>query len=254
MLEEIAILTLFHFFLIFCRLGAAFMLFPGFGEVYVTARARLITALSISSLMTPILAPLLPAEVPSDSTIMILMIFSEILVGLFIGFITRMIQAVLHIAGMIIAFQSGLASAMLFDSTQGSQGSIFGSFMTVVGLTLIFVTDLHHLMIAGISESYNMFGAAIMPPVEDFAGFAVQTLSKGFVVAFQISSPLIIVGLLIYLSSGIMGRLMPQMQAFFVIMPLQIYISFAILAIILSAGMMRYLEFFKETLEYLFTG
>jgi len=251
MLEQITVLAIFHYFLIFCRVGAALMTLPGFGEIYVTPRSRLVLALVISFLMMPVIKPMLP-PIPSGGLGLFLAITPEILIGLFIGGIGRMLQAILHIAGMIIAFQSSLAAAILFDATQGSQGSVIGNFMTIVGLTLLFAMDLHHVMLAGVAESYHVFEAAKFPITSDFAQLAAKTLSEGFLVALKISAPIIIVGLSAYLGAGIMSRLMPTMQVFFVMIPLQIYVGFIIVSFTLSAGMMWYLNHFKETMSLFF--
>ncbi len=252
MLEEITTLAIYHFFLIFCRLGSAFMFMPGFGEVYVNPRSRLVMALAITLVMFPMLTPSFPQELPLGILPFFLAILSEIIIGLFIGAIGRSIQAVLHIAGMIIAFQSSLSSALLFDPTQGSQGSVIGNFITLVGLTMLFASDLHHIIIIGIMDSYTLFEVTKLPFMGDFAEMISKTLSNGFIVAVKISSPLIIIGLLLYLALGIMGRLMPNMQVFFVIVPLQVYISFIMLALTLSAGIMWYLNYFKDTMSILF--
>ena len=248
MFEQITTLAIFHFFVIFSRIGTALMVFPGFGEIYVSARARLVTALMISFVMVPVLEPTLPA-LPGGVLPMFLVILPEIMVGLFIGGITRMLQAILHIAGMIVAFQSSLASALLFDANQGSQGSGIGNFMTLIGLTLLFVTDLHHLMLIAVADSYVLFPSGGFPPVSDMAEMASRTLSGGFLVAVKMSAPLIVTGLLLYLGAGILGRLMPNMQVFFVLIPLQAYVSFIILGLMLSAGMMWYIEHFEEVIQ-----
>lgn len=249
--ETITTLSIFHFFLIFSRIGAAMMIFPGIGEVYVTPYARLIFSLALAFILTPILGTHFP-PVPSDPITMSVMVFSEIFIGIFIGAMARMLQAILHIAGMIMAFQSSLASALLFDATQGSQGSVVGNLMTIIGITMIFATNLDHLMIQGVSESYNVFAVGTMPPVNNFAEFSSNTISNGFMVAVKISSPLIIVGLLIYLGAGIMSRLMPNMQVFFVMIPLQIYVSFVILSVTMIAGISLYLSHFKEVMSQIF--
>jgi len=251
MLEPITTLMLFHYGLVFCRVGAAVMLFPGIGEIYVSPRVRLTLAFFVTIILTPILQANLPA--PGNGIVnTTLIILSEIVIGLYIGMLTRMIQAVLHVAGMIIAFQSSLASALLFDANQGSQGSVVGNFMTVVGVTLLFTTELHHMLLQGAAQSYQVFPVAQGLPFGDAAHYGTQVLSGGFKIAFRIASPLIVVGLLIYLAAGIMGRLMPSMQVFFVLVPLQLYVGFLLLMLSLSAAMTWYLEFFRQTMAILF--
>lgn len=248
MLEQYTNLEIFHFFLVFCRVGTAMMLLPGFGEVYVSPQIKLSAALAVSFVMTFVLGPTLP-PLPADSLALFLLVVSEIIIGGFIGSIARMIQGSLHVAGMIFAFQSSLASALLFDANQGSQGSVLGNFMTILGLTLVFATDLHHLFFAGISDSYILFKAGEFPPVTDLLTMAVKVVSAGFSVAVKISAPLIVIGTCLYLAAGLMSRLMPSMQVFFIIVPLQLYVSFAVILVALSGGMLAYLHFFEDTMR-----
>jgi flagellar biosynthetic protein FliR len=241
----------FHYFLVFCRVGSALMLLPGFGEFYVPARIRLLFALAVSLILLPVVEPLLP-KAPPQAMAAFVVISGEVVAGLFIGALARILQSILHIAGMIIAFQSSLASAILFDASQGSQGSVVGSFMTIFGITLLFVTNLHHVLLEGLVASYQLFGPETFPPVDDFAKSAVVLMSESFLVALKISSPLVVVGLLVYLGSGMMSRLMPNMQVFFVIIPLQVLVSFYVLMISLSATMLWYLQHFESSFRDLF--
>ncbi len=248
MLEDLATTTIFHMILMSSRIGAALMTLTGFGETYIPTRVRLLLSFMLAFLLLPVLEPTLP-PVPQGLPQTFLLVASEIVIGLLIGGIARILQGILHIAGMIIAFQSSLASALLFDANQGSQGSVFGNFFTITGLTLIFVTDLHHLLLEAIAHSYVVFPAATMPPLHDFANLATATLSDGFRVAFMLSAPMIIVGTLLYLGAGLLGRLMPNMQVFFVLIPVQIYVSFFILVLTFSAAMMWYVRHYAEVMD-----
>jgi flagellar biosynthetic protein FliR len=251
MLEDLTALTVFHFFLLFCRLASAVMILPGIGEFTILPRARLMVGLSLSLAFFPMLLEKLPA-IPADFLSTFLLIVGEIIIGLFIGGLARIIHSVLHIGGMIIAFQSSLASALLFDATQGSQGSVFGNFLNILGLTLLLSTNLHYIMIQGLVESYTLFTPGMAPPVADFAAAAPRMLAQSFVVAVKIASPMIVVGLLLYLSAGMMSRLMPNMQVFFIMIPLQIVASFYVLSLTLSATMVWYLRHFEESFSELF--
>jgi flagellar biosynthesis protein FliR len=251
MLAEFAAGTVFHFFLVFCRVGSLFMLMPGIGEIYVPPRIRLTFALAVTFIMMPAMEMKLPPQ-SADAIHTTVLILGEIITGIFIGMLARIIQSTLHIAGMIIAFQSSLASAILFDITQGSQGSVVGTFMTLIGITIFFTSNMHHVMLMGLFNSYNVFAPGQFPPIGDMAEVAPTMLSDSFRVAIGISAPLIVIGVLLYLSAGLMSRLMPQMQVFFVLVPLQVMGSFYILMLTLSAGMIWYLEHFEAALNELF--
>ncbi|NDF11792.1 MAG: flagellar biosynthetic protein FliR [Proteobacteria bacterium] len=251
MLAQFAASTVFDFFLIFCRVGSLFMLMPGIGEIYVPPRIRLTFALSVTLILMPVIGTKLPAP-GADVIHTTVLVLGEVTVGIFIGMLARIIQSTLHIAGMIIAFQSSLASAILFDITQGSQGSVVGTFMTLLGITVFFTSNLHHVMLMGLFNSYDVFAPGKFPPIGDMAEMAPTMLSDSFRIAIGISAPLIVVGVLLYLSAGLMSRLMPQMQVFFILVPIQVLGSFYILMLTLSAGMVWYLEHFEGALNELF--
>jgi flagellar biosynthetic protein FliR len=92
LLEQFLPANLFAALLIFARIGSAMMLLPGFGEIYVPQRYRLLLAMILSVLMLPILAPLLPA-LPSSPSELLLLLGAEVAVGLFIGTLTRFVLA-----------------------------------------------------------------------------------------------------------------------------------------------------------------
>ena len=61
------------------------------------------------------------------------------------------------VAGSVIAQQLGLGFVTAVDPTQGQQGLLIGNFLTILGLTLLFATDSHHLVIAALNDSYRIF-------------------------------------------------------------------------------------------------
>lgn len=249
--ETFAVESIYMYMLVFCRVGTTLMLMSGFGEVHVNGRARMLLGIAMAFVIAPVVSTSLPS-VPGSVAGLFVIIALEITVGAFFGFITRMIQASLHVGGMVIAFQSGLASAVLFDPSQGSQGSVFGNFLSLLGTTLFFVASLHHLMIYGLVQSYMVIIPGEGIPLQDSAVMIARTMADMFKVGLAVGSPMIIVGLIMYLAAGIMARLMPNMQVFFVLIPAQILVGFILLATTVSAMMLWYLRFYEETMRYLF--
>lgn len=247
MLEQFLVTELFAFLLVFARMGSTMMLLPGIGEAYVSPRTRLFLALMISLVITPLAQPQMP-PIPGSPLGLTVLLAAEITVGIFLGLLSRMLISTMHTAGMIIAFQSGLAAAMMFDINAGTQGSPFGNLLSLGAVMLIFALNLHHVMIIGVADSYTLFAPGTFPPMGDFAQMAAQIISSVFLIALTFASPHIVVGLLVYLSGGIMSRLMPAMQVFFVIMPAQILASVFILMVTVSSGMLMYMTFFENML------
>jgi len=154
----------------------------------------------------------------------------------------------LQVGGTIIAFNAGLASAQLFDPSAGQQGAITGAFLATLGITLLFVTNMHHVMLMALVDSYALFVPGAGFPVGDFSEMATRVVSDSFRLGLQIALPVLVVGVLIYLSMGLMARLMPQMQVFFIALPLQILVGFSVLAVTLGVIMMVFIDHFETVM------
>lgn len=252
MLSQLVNLNLFAFLLIFARVGTALSLMPGFSSQQIFLRARVAFALAIALLMTPTLLPILPTE-PASVSILFLLLASEILIGAFLGLVPRIMFGALQTAGTMISMVSSMANMFAMDPISEQQSSVFSSFLGTLAITLVFVTDTHHLMLAAISESYVVFDPAQGPIVGDMADYMAHRVADSFRIGIQISSPLIVSGMAYYLGLGIMGRLMPQLPVFFFGMPIQISMQIYLLMISLPAMMMVFMSFFTDAL-YNFTA
>lgn len=237
--------TVFAAALIFARLGAILMLLPGFGEPGIPPRIRLAFALAFALAIGPVIAPRLP-EMPAEPAAMAGMIAIEAVIGLMIGAAARLFLAAAAIAGQIIGYQTGLAMAQAFDPAAGQTGALPGVFLNLLFIVLLFATNLHHLLLQAAAGSYQVMPAGQVPILEDAAEWALTIFVDTFVIGVQIAAPLIVFGLIFYLGLGVLSRLMPQAQIFFIAMPLNILIGFAILAISLGAIALVWLERFER--------
>ncbi len=248
MLERLLEQDVYLFFAVFARMGSAIMVLPGFGELTIPVRVRLSLALTLSFILFPLVVDLIP-EIPSNPFGLAAFMGGEVLIGIVIGAIARLLVSTLQVAGTIIAFNSGLGSAQLFDPTVGQQGAITGAFLATVGVTLLFVTNMHHLMLLALVDSYQLFVPGASFPIGDIADVAAQVVSRSFRIGLQIAMPIVVVGVLVYVSMGLMARLMPQMQVFFIALPLQMLISFVILALTIGASMLVFLDYFESSIR-----
>ncbi len=253
MLEEFLSFNLFALFLVFARIGAAMMLLPGFGEVYVPPQVRLLLAILISILMTPIVAAGLPA-LPASPWQLFFLLASEVVIGAFFGTVGRILLSSLFVAGMVISYQIGLANAFVNDLTAAQQGSIVGNFLTVTGLLLLFVTNVHHLMLASVIESYDVFVVGAPLPLGDFAEAMTMVVGKSFVIAAQIAAPFFVLGMVFYLGLGLLSRLMPQVQVFFIVIPVQIALGLLVMALTGIAMLSWFLREFQSDFASVFVG
>jgi len=248
-LQEFLTSGIFSFMLIFTRLGTAFMLFPGFGDSFVQTRVRLLMVLAMTFVLAPVVMQYMPATIPPFSLLLTLFLM-EFVIGVFIGTIVRIFMAALDVAGMLIASTSGLANAQVFNPALASQGSITGAFLSMVGLLLLFVTNLHHMLIYGLVESYTVFPVGELPATGSLAELVSRAVASSFLIGFQISVPFIVVAMLLYIGMGVLSRLMPQVQVFILALPVQIMLSFLTLAIVLSAAMLYWMTEFESAMQF----
>ena len=131
---------LFAWLLVFTRVGSAFMVMPLFGDQFVPVRVRLLLALVISVIVTPALEDRVPPE-PVSLMALFLLLGSEVMIGVFIGSLPRLMFSALEVAGMIIAMQTGLSNAFVFNPALASQGSLPGSMLSWLALLLIRIAE-----------------------------------------------------------------------------------------------------------------
>ncbi|MEM7620886.1 MAG: flagellar biosynthetic protein FliR [Pseudomonadota bacterium] len=240
--------TAFVFILLFARIGVIITVLPGVGDRSVPVRMRLVFALALVLVMMPVLQDKLP-PMPTSVSGMVTSLLGELLLGMAIGFSIRILITALIVTGEIIALQTGLAFAQSVDPSQGVQGTLVANFLSLLSVTLIFAADLHHIFIGAIHDSYSLFPVGLAFPGGDFAQLSIRAMGEAFRIAVQLSSPFLVFGLVFYFGVGILSRLIPQVQVFFVIQPATIYLGFIILMLLLSTLMFWYLDYFQNSLK-----
>jgi flagellar biosynthesis protein FliR len=230
------------FLLIFARTGTMLMLLPGLGEQTISARMRLTFALILAAVLLPLHRDAFHIDPASLGPAPVLLV-EEMLIGAMLGVTARLTISALEVAGSVIAQQLGLGFVTAVDPTQGEQGMIVGNFLTLLGVTLFFATDMHHLVIAALNDSYSMFEPGELPTSGDAAALITRMVAGAFRIGVQISAPFIVFGLLFNIGLGVLARLMPQMQVFFVGLPLSILIGLLFLFVLLGAMMSFFLDY-----------
>lgn len=236
--------------LLFARTGAMLMLLPGFGETMVPPRIRLAFALALAVCIAPAAAGRMPE--PADTAFaMAGQVMSEVIIGVLLGGAARMLMSAVATAGQIMGMEIGIAFAQTADPTMNQSGQLLAVFMSLLGVTLIFATDLHHMFLQGVIGSYEIIAPGVPAPIGDAAQLALQTTASSFRVGFQMAMPLIAAGLMFRIGMGVLSRLIPQIQVFFVTLPLQMMGGFVVFALGLSVGMLIWLDSLEQYATWL---
>jgi flagellar biosynthetic protein FliR len=239
------------FMLVFARIGTMVMLLPGLGEMMLPRRVRLTLALVLTAMLLPLHRSAYEIDLRTFAPVLT-MLAQEVFIGVVLGLTARLMISALQVAGFVIAQQLGLGFVTAVDPTQGGQqGVILANFLTILGITMIFAADLHHLVIAALNDSYRLFRPGEIPLLGDVAALTTQTIALAFKIGIQLAAPFLVFGLLFNLGLGVLSRLMPQMQVFFVGLPLSILLGLLILLVVVGSLMTVFLGSLETVLRQL---
>jgi len=216
------------FMLVFARIGAMVMLLPGLGESNIPVRVKLAIALLLTLVILPLHRSAYHIDMQSINPLPVLIVH-EIVIGVVLGATARVTLSALQVAGSVIAQQLGLGFVTAVDPTQGQQGVLVGNFLTMLGVTLLFATDSHHLVIAALSDSYAIFAPGELMSSGDVAALATSAFAAAFKIGMQLSAPFLVFGLVFNIGLGV---------------PLSILAGFLIFAVVLAAMMGTFLDYF----------
>jgi flagellar biosynthetic protein FliR len=233
--------------LVFARVGSMVMLIPGLGDQPAPVQVRLAFALLLALMLAPVAAPNLPTVPPSVGD-MVGYTLREVIIGLMLGAILRVMLAALATAGEIISIQTTLSFAQTANPTMAQQGSAIASFLTLLGVLLIFTTDLHHLFLGAIARSYSLFPFHKAVPVQDAGAMMIKTVSGAFALGVELAAPVLVFSLVFNLATGFIGRAMPQFQIFFAAAPLQVLLGLSVFALSLGVIGMVWVSRYRDVL------
>jgi flagellar biosynthetic protein FliR len=238
------------FMLVLARVSAMVMLLPGLGESNIPARIKIAIAVLLTLIILPLHHSAYQIDLQSMNPLLVMMVH-EIIVGVVLGATARVTLSALQVGGAVIAQQMGLGFVTSVDPTQGQQGVLIGNFLTMLGVTLLFATDSHYLVIAALNDSYAIFSPGDLTPSGDIAALATRAFAAAFKIGIQLSAPFLVFGLVFNIGLGVLARLMPQMQVYFVGVPLSILVGFLIFSLVLVAMMGTFLTYFNGVMQNL---
>ncbi len=221
------------FLILFARVGAVLLVLPVFSEDAIPGKIRLMLALGMSAGLWGLLGSKI-APVALNSPSLPGIIIAEVLTGLAIGMIIKMMFMAAVMAGSIISLQVGLSSALINDPAQGGQAAVLSKFVSVAAAVVCMGMGLHHLWIAAIVHSYTMFPVGGLPPAADFAQLAILTIGKAMSLSISLAAPLLVYGIVFNMALGLSARLAPAIQVFFLMQPLNLLLGLALFASLLG--------------------
>ncbi len=191
---------------------------PLLGNRAAPASVRVALGFVLTVAIAPTLPP--PPQVALLSGDGLLILAQQIVIGLALGFVLRILFAALEFAGQFIGLQMGLSFATLVDPVNGAQTPVIAQFMVITAALILFAFDGHHLILEALVESFHRLPVAAVPlPAHDYAAI-VRWGGVIFSLGLQIALPVTAALLSTNLAIGMMTRAAPQLNIFAVGFPL----------------------------------
>lgn len=239
------------FLLIFARMSAFFVTLPLFSYRTIPASHKIGFSFFLSLI---VFLAVDPPGMELNGTFILLAV-KEVMVGLLLGFSAYLILSAIQIAGSLIDFQMGFAIANIIDPQTGAQSPLIGQFLNVLALLLMLSLNAHHLLLDGVFYSYQYIPIDGGFPFGDgkIAEMVTKAFNTAFLIAFQMSFPVVASLFLVDLALGIVARTVPQLNIFVVGLPLKIGVSFIMMILVMGA-MFALMQHVFETMLYTMRG
>jgi flagellar biosynthetic protein FliR len=245
-----AIPQILAFVLVVARLSGLFLLAPVFSSRQIPARVKIMALTVMAVTMTPLVAAGEYSRIPESGLDLVLLIGKETIIGLALGFAVAVVFSAVQVAASFIDTAMGFAMANVIDPTSGSQQAVFGSFYSIVATLSFLAVNGHHWMLLGFTKSFSLIGVSEYPTFDRMFDNVLGVFGQLFVMAFQIAAPVLITLLLADVVLGIVARVVPQMNVFFVGIPLKIGIG--MIAVIVALP--TFVRFFQGRVSDIITG
>ncbi len=222
------------FLLIFVRITAMITLLPIFGSQNIPVQLKA----GFSFLLAIILFPMVPVNAPESFVFTIpsfaLFVIRELFVGLTIGYATSLLFAAVQFAGRLVDTQMGFALVRLVDPFSNAASTVTGQFQILIYSIVFLLINGHYFLLLAVQKSFEvipLLGANM--PTGSVANVLVSMVADVFIMAVRLAAPVYSVLVLTSLSLGIVARTVPQINIFFVGLPLKIGLGLTTFAIVL---------------------
>ena len=200
------------------RIGAWLFLVPPFAGRTIPVPAKVVLAVGLSFAVGPAVAD---GGLPTGELQLLVVAFTQVLIGVALGFVASMILGAIAAAGSLIDVFGGFALATGFDPLSVQMNTIFGKFHQLLATMLLFATGGHLVVIGGLLKTFEVLPLGETP---DFGGPAmlIEAFTMFFMTAVQIALPMIAVLFIADLGLALLTKVAPQMNALNVMFPAKI--------------------------------
>jgi len=225
------ILNVEFFLLIFMRITSFFVAGPFFSMRGIPTIMKIGFSFAITVIVY-FTTPVIMLDINSPA-VFYLLIIKEVLVGLTLGFITNLVFISIQMAGQLTDIQVGFSMSAMLDPVSQSSVSIYGRIYNWIGLVLFFILNGHYFLLYFLAESFRIspFGLANISGIG--MEYIITFFSRNFLIAFQMSIPIVLIIFMTDVIMGFIARTVPQLNIFIFGLPLKALVGLLAFVILL---------------------
>jgi flagellar biosynthesis protein FliR len=226
-LSEWLSLEVYRTFLVFVRVGTAFLLLPGFGEPFLAARVRILAAFAVAVCVAPAIAGM-PAALPG-SLQMLLGVVAEAVTGALLGTVSRTVISGVLMAGQVISQNVGLTNIFAVGLAIDETTSL-GAVLYAGVLAILFASHGHYVILRSLADSYNLVPPGHFPEISASVRAVISAGLHCFRAGGQLALPFLLLGLIFNASLAAVNRALPALPVFMIANPALVMLGLYLLA------------------------
>ncbi|BHH83384.1 flagellar biosynthetic protein FliR [Desulforhopalus sp. 52FAK] len=236
------------FLIVMSRVAGFVGAVPVFSSAQTPNQIKTGLAVMLSLLMFPIMEPQI-GPISLEPITFGLLIVSEVLLGLLLGLVARLIFTAVEFGATVIGFQMGFAAANVFDPQNQRQVALISQFQNVFSILIFLAINGHYLFLQTAVRSYELLPPGKLNLAGDAIPYLMELSSHMFALGVQFSAPVLTVLLLSGLILGILARVFPQLNVFLISFPINIGTAFIVIALTLPLVSMLLRREFDSLVE-----
>ncbi len=208
---------------------------PVFGAREVPTQVKIGLSLLLSVVLLPIASPTLaPAGVPQTFFALVAPIAGQAVIGLILGFVVSLLLTAVQMAGAILDLQVGFSLAQTLNPALGQMVTPISQFMYLYALLLFLLANGHYILLTALARSFVLLPVTSLGLSSDsFLKFVSDITLATLVSAIKIAAPAAGILVVIDLSFAFLSRAVPQMNVFFVGLPVKVLVGLSLLVVVL---------------------
>jgi len=225
--------TIWAYNQVFARVTALFHTAPVFGATEVPRQVKVGLSAIISFVLVPIVKPTLGHTVPASTYATVLMLAGQIVIGLVIGYVVSLLFDAVRIAGNVLDYQMGFTQAALFNPQFGETVTPIANFQYQYAIVIYLLANGHWMLIAALQRSFIALPYNKLAFGTHATDALVSATFQMLVTGLEIVAPAAAVLLITDVAFAFLNRAVPQMQVYFVGMPVKIMVGLGVFVVIL---------------------